>query len=246
MMQLPALRNAVPASLTEGQSIEDYIKNSIQNLQRTAAAMPGSGIAGAVYFGYDGTKGVWKLNKEPVDPKNLGRIVVPQHGLYETCIEWANGQALQKVPPRQLLGVHYDEPMSERLLPKPLSPNAYKKETDGPTYTLGFVGFMLDDGATVVFEHSSMGGKKAINALATTATQALAAFGEIVHPVIELGSSSYENSYRTIYDPKLDVIGYVTDTRARECDVLSEDDIITRPTASRARQRRETKEGPAL
>ena len=59
---------------------------------------------------------------------------------------------------------------------------------------LGFVGFMLDDGANVVFEHSSMGAKKAINALATTATQALVAFGEIVHPVIELGSSSYENS----------------------------------------------------
>ena len=63
-----------------------------------------------------------------------------------------------------------------------------------------------------------MGGKKAINALATTATQAIVAFGEIVHPVIELGSSSYENSYRTIYDPKLNVIGYVTDKRARETD----------------------------
>src|SRR5262245_66228510 len=101
---------------------------------------------------------------------------------------------------------------------------------------------MLDDGANVVFEHSSMGATKAVNALATAATQALVAFGELVHPVIELGSSSYENSYRTIYDPKLNVIGYVTDTRAREVNVIADDDIITRPTASAARLRRETKE----
>jgi hypothetical protein len=64
--------------------------------------------------------------------------------------------------------------------------------------------------------------------------------------VIEVGSSSYENSYRTIYDPKLNVIGYVTDTRAREVNVISDDDIITRPTASRARLNRQTKEAPAL
>jgi hypothetical protein len=136
--------------------------------------------------------------------------------------------------------------MSERLLPKPLSPHAYRKETDGPDYMLGFVGFMLDDGATVQFEHTSVGAKKALNALATAATQALAAFSEIVHPVIELGSGSYENSYRTIHDPKLDVIGYVTDKRALEANVISDDDIINRPTASRARLRRETKEPPAL
>ena len=136
--------------------------------------------------------------------------------------------------------------MSERLLPKPLSPHAYRKENDGPTLTLGFVGFMLDDGATVMFEHTSVGAKKALNALATAATQALAAFSEIVHPVIELGSGSYENSYRTIHDPKLDVIGYVTDTRAREVNVIGDDDIITRPMKSPAKLRRETKEGPAL
>ena len=64
--------------------------------------------------------------------------------------------------------------------------------------------------------------------------------------MIELESSSYENSYRTIYDPKFNVIGYVTDKRAREADVISDDDIITRPTASRAKLRRETKEAPAL
>jgi hypothetical protein len=244
-MQLPALKNAVPASLSDGQSIEDFIRNSTQNLQRAAAAMPGSGIAGAVYLGFDGTTGVWKLNREPVDPKGLGRILVPQHGLFEGYIEWANSSPLQKVQ-RQLLGVLYDEPMTEHLLPKPLSPNAYKKETDGPSYVLGFVGYMLDDGSNVVFEHSSMGAKKAINALATAATQAVAAFGEIVHPVIELGSGSYENSYRTIYDPKLTVIGYVTDTRAREVNVLSDADIITRPTASQAKLRREAKESPAL
>jgi len=244
-MQLPALKNAVPASLIDGQSIEDFIRNSTKNLQQVAGAMPGTGVAGAVYLGFNGTSGEWKLNREVIDPKSVGRILVPQHGLFEGCIEWANSSPLQKIQ-RQLLGVHHDEPMSERLLPKPLSPNAYKKETDGPVYMLGFVGFMLDDGANVVFEHSSMGAKKAINVLATTATQALAAFGEIVHPVIELGSSSYENSYRTIYDPKLNVVGYVTDTRARGVNILSDDDIVTRPMASRGRLRRETKEAPAL
>jgi hypothetical protein len=243
-MHLPALKNTVPASLN-GQSIEDFIHNSTQNLQRAAAAMPGSGVAGAVYLGFDGTSGVWKLNKEPVEPKSIGRILVPQHGLFEGCIEWANSSPLQKIQ-RQLLGVHYDEPMSEQLLPKPLSPNAYRKETDGPTLTVGFVGFMLDDGANVVFEHSSMGAKKAVNALATAAIQALVAFGEIVHPVIELGSGSYENSYRTIFDPKLSVIGYVTDKRVREVNVISDDDIITRPRASQSKLRREQKEAPAI
>ena len=203
--------------------------------------MPGSGIAGAVYIGFDGTKGVWKLNKEAVDPKSLGRVVVPQHGLFEGCIEWASGYQLQKIQ-RQLLGVHHDEPMSERLLPKPLSPNAYKKENDGPTLVLGFVGSMLDDdGVTVVFEHNFDGRQKTVQTfLATTATQAIVAFGEMVHPVIELSSSSYENSYRTIYDPKLNVIGYVTDKRALEADAISDDDIITRPLASRAKLRRQT------
>src|SRR5215813_2472190 len=225
-MLLPVLKNAVPASLIDGQSIEDFIRNSTKNLQHVANAMGGgSGVAGVVYLDFDGTKGVWKLNKEPVDAKSLGRILVPQHGLFEGCIEWANSSPLQKIH-RQLLGVHYDEPMSERLLEKPLSPNAYKKETDGPAYMLGFVGFMLDDGANVVFEHCSMGAKKAVNALAKAATQALAAFGEIVHPVIELGSSSYENSVHrtTIYDPKFNVIGYVTDKRVLEASVVGDDD----------------------
>ena len=158
-MQLPALKNAVPASLIDGQSIEDFIRNSTKNLQQVAGAMPGTGVAGAVYLGFNGTSGEWKLNREVIDPKSVGRILVPQHGLFEGCIEWANSSPLQKIQ-RQLLGVHHDEPMSERLLPKPLSPNAYKKETDGPVYMLGFVGFMLDDGANVVFEHSSMGAKK--------------------------------------------------------------------------------------
>jgi hypothetical protein len=244
-MHLPALKNSVTTSLIDGMSIEDFIRNSIQNLQRAAGTMPGSGVAGAAYLGFDGTSGVWKLNREVVDAKSVDRILVPQHGFLEGCIEWANSSPLQKVQ-RQLVGVHYDEPMSERLLPKPLSPNAYKKETDGPALTLGFVGFMLDDGGNLVFEHSSMGAKKGINALATTATQAIAAFGEMVHPVIELDSRSYKNSHRMIYDPVFNVIGYVTDKRALEANVISDDDIITRPTASRAKLRRETKEAPAL
>ena len=242
-MKLPGLNNAT--SLSDGQSIEDFIRKSTQNLQRVAGAMPGSGVAGAMYLDFNGKSGAWKLNQEVVDAKSLGRILVPQHGLFEGCKEWANGSPLQKIR-RQLLGVHYEEPMSERLLPEPLSPNAYKKENDGPVLVLGFVGFMLDDGANVMFEHNSLGAKKALNALATTATQALAAFGEIVHPVIELGSSSYESSYGTTHDPKLTVIGYVTDKRVREVNVISDADIINRPTASQARQRRETKEPPAL
>ena len=134
-MQLPALKNAVPASLIDGQSIEDFIRNSIKNLQHVAGATSGSGIPGVVYLGFDGTTGKWKLNKEVVDPKSLGRILVPQHGLFEDMVEWANGSPLQKIR-RQLLGVHYEEPMSERLLPEPLSPNAYKKENDGPVLVL--------------------------------------------------------------------------------------------------------------
>ena len=241
-MHLPALKNSIPASI-DGQSIEDFIRNSTQNLERMSAA--GSGVAGAVYLGFNGNTGVWTLNKEAVDPKSLGRILVPQHGLFEGCVEWAASSPLQKVR-RPLLGVHYDEPMSERLLPKPLSPHAYRKDTDGPSYALGFAGFMLDEGGNVVFEHSSGGAKKGVNALATTATQAIVAFGEIVHPVVELDSSSHEIDRRTVFEPKFNVIGYVTARRAREVDVISDDDIITRPTASRAKLRRETKEGPAL
>jgi hypothetical protein len=228
-MPLPTSRISIPA-LIDGQSIEDFIRNSTRNLQQVAAATPGSDVAGVVYLGFDGTRGTGKLNREPVDPRSLGRILVPQHGLFEGYIEWANSSPLQKIQ-RQLLGVAYDEPMSERLLPKPLSPNAYKKDTDGPTFVLGFAGRLFDDGGGVVFEHSSGGAKKGINALARTATQAIAAFGEIVHPVIELGSSSYENSYRTTYDPNFNIIGYVTEKRAREVDVLSDEDIITRPGA---------------
>jgi hypothetical protein len=244
-MLLPTLKNSVPASL-DGQSVEDFIRNSIANLQRTAAAMPGSGIPGVVYLGFNGNTGEWKLNKEMVDPKSLGRILVPQHGLFEDYKEWANGSVLQKAGARQLLGVHYDQPMSEHLLREPLSPHAYRKDTDGPTYMIGFIGFMLDDGANVMFEHRSGGAKKAVNALATAATQAVAAFGEIIHPVIDLGSGFYEIDRRKIYEPKLNVVGYVTDARAREAKVITDSDIITRPTASAARLRRETKEAPAL
>ena len=57
-MQLPALRNTVPASLIDGMSIEDFIRNSTKNLQRLADAMPGGGVAGAIYLGFDGTTGI--------------------------------------------------------------------------------------------------------------------------------------------------------------------------------------------
>jgi hypothetical protein len=246
-MYLPALRNSVPASL-DGMSIEDYIKNATRNLQNVAAAMPGGGgggVTGAVYLNFNGNTGAWKLSKEIVDPKNLGRILVPEHGMYEGMIEWANGSPLQKCQ-RPLRGVVYDEPMTERLLKKPLSPNAYRQDTDGPAYMMGFAGLFLDDNATVVFEHTSGGATKAITGLSTAALQAVAAFGELVHPVIELGVTSYEVANRTVYNPTLTVVGYVTDKRALEADVLSDKDLITKPTASRAKLRRETKEPPAL
>jgi hypothetical protein len=165
--------------------------------------------------------------------------------MYEGMIEWANGSPLQKCQ-RPLRGVAYDEPMTERLLKKPLSPNAYRQDTDGPKYMMGFVGLFLDDSAPVVFDHSSGGAIKAINALSTAALQAVAAFGELVHPVIELGTTSYDVANRMVYNPTFVVVGYVADKRAREADVLSDKDIITRPTASQSRLRRETKEGPAL
>jgi hypothetical protein len=247
-MLLPAMKTAIHLSITPEQSIEDIIRASTRNLQRAAAAMPGSGVSGAQYLKFDGTTGIYSLNREEVDPTSLSRILVPYFGPYESFVEWANGTPLQKTPPRQLLGVDYDEPMSEKMLPKPLSPNAYRKENDGPTYMLGFAGVMLDDGTNVVFEGSSNGAKKGINALATTATQALAAFGEMVHPVIELGSGSWENTAhrRTIFEPRFNVIGYVTDKRAKEVDTLSDSDIITRPTASKARLNRRATEAPAV
>ena len=247
-MLLPALRNSVPTSL-DGMSLETYIRNGTANLRNVAAALPGggSGVADAVYLGFNGNTGNWTLAKEIVDPKSLGRILVPEHGLYEGMIEWANGSPLQKCQ-RPLRGVAYDEPMTERLLKKPLSPGAYRTDNDGPKYMLGFAGLFFDDGATVVFDSSSGGGKKAVNALATTAIQALTAFNELVHPVIELGSGSWELTARkkTVYEPRFTVIGYVTDKRALEVDTLSDSDIITRPTPSHAKLRRAAKEAPAI
>jgi hypothetical protein len=245
-MHLPALKNSVPASLN-GTSIEDYIRNATRNLQNVAASMPGGGggTPGTVYLGFNGNTGNYTLNKQPVDPKSLGRLLVPEHGLFEGMIEWANGSPLQKIQ-RPLRGIAYDEPMSERLLKKPLSPGAYRDDNEGPRYTMGFVGLFFDDGATVSFEGNSVGITKAINTLSTTAVQAVAAFGEIVHTVIELGSGSYERANKPVYYPVFNVVGYVTDKRAREVETLSDNDIVTRPAASRAKVARKAKEGPAI
>jgi hypothetical protein len=179
-MHLPVLKNTAPASL-DGMSLEDYIRNATHNLRNVAAALPGSGsgVTGAVYLGFNGNTGKWTLNKETVDPKSLGRILVPEHGMYEGMIEWANGLPLQKCN-RPLRGVTHTEPMTEALLKKPLSPGAYRQDTDGPKYMMGFAGLFFDDGTTVIFDHSSGGATKAINALSTTALQAVVAFGEMV------------------------------------------------------------------
>ena len=65
----------------------------------------------------------------------------------------------------------------------------------------------------------------------------MAAFGEIVHPVVELGVSSYVNSLgKTVFDPQFNVVGYITDKRAKEVEMLSDEDIVTQPsTVSRPR-----------
>jgi hypothetical protein len=243
-MMLPVPKFA--SASIDNSSIEDIIRASTKALQQMSATMTGSGVSGGTYLSFNGKTGIWALAKEEVEPESLGRIVVPYHGLYELMIEWAGGRPLQKTRPRQLLGIDYDEPLTEGMLTKPLSPHLYKKDGDGPKHTYGFVGFMVDDGTNVIFEHGSNGAKKAFNTLATTATQALVAFGEMVHPVITLGVGSWDGDYGTIYEPKFIGTGFITDTRVKEVDVISDKDIMTRPTASRAKQRRVTKEAPAI
>jgi hypothetical protein len=243
-MLLPALKTSV-SPLIDKQSIEDIIRNSTKALQQMSATMSGSGVSGGAFLNFNGKTGIWTFAKEAVEPESLGRIVVPYHGMYELIIEWGGGRPLQKTPPRQLLGVDYDEPLTERMLTKPLSPHLYKKDGDGPKHTHGFVGFVIDDGANVIFEHGSNGAKKAFSSLATTATQALAAFGEMVHPVITLGVGSWDGDYGTIYEP-FNAAGYVTDKRVKEVNTISDADIITRPAPSRAKLARKAKEAPAL
>jgi hypothetical protein len=101
-MQLPALKNSSSLSpINGGMSIEEFIRNSTQNLQRAVASLPGGGATGTIFLNFDGTTGIWKLNKEVVTPESLGHILVPQHGLFEIMKEWLNGSVLQKSPPRQ-------------------------------------------------------------------------------------------------------------------------------------------------
>jgi hypothetical protein len=246
-MLLPVFKNSSALTSVNKPSIEEIIRNSAKALQHMSAAMPGSGVSGGAYLGFNGKTGVWTLAKEEVAPESLGRIVVPYHGMYELIVEWGGGgRPLQKTPPRQLLGIDYDEPLSERMLTKPLSPHLYRKETDGPKHTFGFIGFMVDDGANVIFEHSSNGAKKAFNALATIAHQAVIAFGEMVHPTITLSVGSWEGDYGTIYEPKFNGVGFITDTRVKEVSVISDADIITRPTASKAKLARKAAEAPAI
>ena len=234
------LKGASPV-LIEGQTVEDFIKNSVPNLQRNITVLPGDNQSGTSFLHFDGNTGDWKLNKEPVDAASLGRIIIPPDAIFEGMVEWANQRPLQKTH-RPLLGVEHKEPMSEHLLPRPLSPAAYRQQSDGPRYVLGFTGKMMDDGTKLQFEHSSRGATQAVNTLARLVTQAMAAFGEIVHPVIELGVSSYVNYLgKTVFDPQFNVVGYITDKRAKEVEMLSDEDIVTQPsTVSRARPHRST------
>ena len=201
--------------------------------------MPGGETGGMSYLDFDGTSGRWKLNKEPVDGKILGRILVPRAGIFEGCIEWANGSPLQKDPAAAVHRRRYEEPMSERLLQKPLSPGAYRKDSDGPTLVYGFFGVLIDDGVNVVLEKNRWGPQRRSTPSrprllrrwwrsASTSTRSSSS-----------NSSSYDGAHRTIYDPKLNIIGYVTDARVAEVDVISDEDILTRPAASKAKLRRE-------
>ena len=232
------LKGASPV-LIEGRTVEDFIKNSVHNLQRNVTLLPGDNQSSTSFLRFDGNTGNLKLNREPVDAASLGRIVIAPDAIFEGMVEWANQKPLQKTH-RPLLGVEHKEPMSEHLLPRPLSPAAYRHQSDGPRYVLGFTGKMMDDGTKLKFEHSSKGATRAVNSLATLVTQAIVAFAEIVHPVIELGVSSYVNHLgKTVFDPQFNVVGYITDKRVKEVEMLSDEDIVTQPaTDSRARSHR--------
>jgi hypothetical protein len=116
-MYFPIPKNMVP-TLIDGMSIEEYVRSATQNLRNSAASMPGSaggGISGAIYLGFNGNTGEYKLNKVVVDPKSLGRILVPEQSIYEGMVEWAGGSPLQKVT-RPLRGVAYDPSSTVRFL----------------------------------------------------------------------------------------------------------------------------------
>ena len=141
-MQLPALKNTVPASLIDGMSIEDFIRNSTTNLQRIPTG-------GARRDRHRRRRVSWVSTARPASGSSTGSRSRRKTSAASWCRSTACSRAISNGPTRrrcrrssgQLLGVQHDEPMSERLLPKPLSPGAYKKETDGPSYQLGFVGY---------------------------------------------------------------------------------------------------------
>ena len=112
------LKSASPV-LIEGRTVEDFIKNSVHNLQRNITVLPGDNQSGTSFLRFDGNTGSWKLNREPVEAASLGRIIIPPDAIFEGMVEWANQRPLQKTH-RPLLGVEHKEPMSEHLLPRPL------------------------------------------------------------------------------------------------------------------------------
>ena len=239
-MQLPGLRNTVQPA---GQDITAFIKASTANLQRTVV---GNSQAGSItYLGFDGTTGAWKLNRDPIEPDDVGKVVINSRGLFEGIIEWCNGSPLQKFS-RPLLGVQHDEPVSEKMLPKPMSPQIYRTDRDGPTNVLGFLAKSLDDGTDLMFESGSMGGTKAVDAVAQQVLQGAAAFGELVHPVVVLAVTSYDGAYRTIFNPIFKVVGFIPDSRLGNEVPVTDKDVLVRPQASLSRQRREKGEAPAL
>ena len=129
------------------------------------------------FLDFDGTAGKWKLNKEPVDAKSLGRVLI--RGLAFLRVhrmgEWltATEDSGDRCSARPMTSK-----MSERLLPKPLSPGAYRKDTDGPTLVYGFFGILIDDGVHVVLEKTRWAPQRRSTLSRPRLTQAMVAFGE--------------------------------------------------------------------
>ena len=244
-MLLPALKNSVPASL-DGQSIEDFIRNSTQNLQHMAAAMPGSGVAGAVYLGFDGTTGTWKLNKEVVDPKSLGRILVPQHGLFEGCIEWANVVAAAEDPAaaarRSLRRADVRAVAAEAAVAQRLQEGHRRPDLHARLRRL----------------HARRRRQRGVRALLDGRQEGDQRPGDGCHPggrrlrrdrppgdrarlqLVRESPTGRSTTRSSTWSATSPTSGHGRPTSSPTSD------IITRPTASRARLRRETKEAPAL
>ena len=99
-------------------------------------------------------------------------------------------------------------------------------------------------GEQIKFETSTAGGISCIDALVEKILDGITAFGELTHPVVRLAVGGYEHaSYGHISTPELEVVGFVTNTRAKIDKDLTDADILTAPTK---RRRKKVAEEPAI